>query len=348
MSPLRAASIGIPQNRRIVDSTAVSDRPAVTVEDITDPTVAGLGIELIDLDAVQLPSQPLRAQRVIVRLEHATLVRHSVSTRLRTHTRVQEGQVGYVSFGRHTRGTVGGIAVEPGMLVAAACGAQACFVVEPGWESIAYLLAPETIRAHLDARQRSDEWRMPRGVEALRADPTPVQFLHAWGRRLTDAAVAGPGSFERSGQRCAAAQAELVELLLAALRTSADRKPCRKTMTRHERSRIVTIAEKYALVNAGERLYVSHLCRATAVSERTLEVAFNETLGLSPVAYLNRLRLHRVRDALRTPARHAKTVSAIALDWGFWHFGDFSRAYKDCFGELPSQTLRRQRGVPAR
>jgi hypothetical protein len=35
-------------------------------------------------------------------------------------------------------------------------------------------------------------------------------------------------------------------------------------------------------------------------------------------------------------------VTAEALRWGFWHFGDFSRAYKDCFGELPSDTLRRK------
>jgi AraC-like DNA-binding protein len=32
----------------------------------------------------------------------------------------------------------------------------------------------------------------------------------------------------------------------------------------------------------------------------------------------------------------------VALNWGFWHFGEFSRAYKDCFGELPSVTLRRR------
>jgi len=35
------------------------------------------------------------------------------------------------------------------------------------------------------------------------------------------------------------------------------------------------------------------------------------------------------------------TVTKESLRWGFWHFGDFSRAYKDCFGELPSNTLRR-------
>ena len=59
------------------------------------------------------------------------------------------------------------------------------------------------------------------------------------------------------------------------------------------------------------------------------------------MAYLIRLRLHRVRQALITGTQGTTTVSAEALNWGFWHFGEFSRAYKDCFGELPSDTLRR-------
>ncbi len=64
-------------------------------------------------------------------------------------------------------------------------------------------------------------------------------------------------------------------------------------------------------------------------------------MGLGPVAYLIRLRLHRVRQALLGATPGSTTVSATALDWGFWHFGEFSSAYKDCFGELPSDTLRR-------
>jgi hypothetical protein len=43
-------------------------------------------------------------------------------------------------------------------------------------------------------------------------------------------------------------------------------------------------------------------------------------------------------------AQGSTTVSAEALNWGFWHFGEFSRAYKGCFGELPSDTLRRKPG----
>jgi transcriptional regulator GlxA family with amidase domain len=207
---------------------------------------------------------------------------------------------------------------------------------------------PEYIRAHLGARQRGDEFRLPRGVETLRADAAKVQALYEWGKRLVDAAALEPAPFEESAERRAATQVDLVEALLAALRDAADRGPDRQELARQEQSRLVRIAEDHALAHVGERLYVSDLCRVTAVGERALEHAFKQTMGLTPVAYLARLRLHRVRDALRSPVPGSRTVSAVALDWGFWHFGDFSRAYKDCFGELPSETLRRGRAEPAR
>jgi transcriptional regulator GlxA family with amidase domain len=84
------------------------------------------------------------------------------------------------------------------------------------------------------------------------------------------------------------------------------------------------------------------------VSERTLEYAFKEVMGLTPMTYLVRLRLHRVRQALLAGTQGSTTVSAEALNWGFWHFGEFSRAYKACFGELPSDTLRRKPDEPQR
>jgi AraC family transcriptional regulator, ethanolamine operon transcriptional activator len=56
-----------------------------------------------------------------------------------------------------------------------------------------------------------------------------------------------------------------------------------------------------------------------------------------------KLRLHRVRHALVAVTPGSTTVAAEALRWGFWHFGDFARAYSECFGELPSQTLARNR-----
>ena len=311
------------------------DNPAVSVVEFTDPTVAGQGFELVAQDAVQLQSTPLRARRVIVRLGDAHVVFQSANARVRTRTAGRDGLLGYVTFGPQASGTVNGLPVRPGLLLATAPDVEVRFVVDAGWESIAFLLRPEYIAAHLSARQRSDEFRLPRGVETLQADADAVQALFAWGKRLVDAAVLEPEPFDDSAERRAAAQVELVETLLATLREAAGREPDREELAKQEQSRIVRIA--------GERLYVSDLCRATGVGERTLELAFKQTLGLTPVAYLARLRLHRVRDALQTPSRSAKTVSSIALDWGFWHFGEFSRAYRACFGELPSETLRRKR-----
>ena len=324
-------------------SAGSDDRPAVSVVEFTDPIAAGQDFELIAQDAVQLQSNPLRVRRVVVRLGDATVAFHSTNLRVRTRTTAHEGLIAYVNFGPQASGTVNGLSVHPGLLLAIEPGAQVRFVTDDGWESIAFLLRPEYVAAHLSARQRTEEFRMPRGVETLHADAATVQVLFEWGKRLVDAAAVEPAPFNESVDRRAAAQVELVETLLAALRETAGREPDRGELARQEQSRIVKIAEDYALAHVGERLYVSDLCRVTAVSERALEYAFKHTLGLAPVAYLARLRLHRVRNALQMPARGSKTVSAVALDWGFWHFGEFSRAYKACFGELPSETLRRHR-----
>jgi AraC family ethanolamine operon transcriptional activator len=86
---------------------------------------------------------------------------------------------------------------------------------------------------------------------------------------------------------------------------------------------------------------VSELCEAAGVSERTLQYAFKEAMGMSPIAYLNRLRLHQVRKSLRAATHASTTVTKEALRWGFWHLGNFSKAYRENFGELPSETLRR-------
>ena len=91
----------------------------------------------------------------------------------------------------------------------------------------------------------------------------------------------------------------------------------------------------------GCRPYLSELCAAANVSERTLQNAFNNIMGMSPLTYLHRLRLHRARDELRKSESSSTTVTDVAMNWGFWQFGEFSRAYKNCFGELPSKTLKR-------
>ena len=225
------------------------------------------------------------------------------------------------------------LAVEP--------DTEAALVTDTGWESVTFLLAPAQVSTHLAERRREREFRLPSGVETLQVDPGQVRRLFDWGKRLAQSGARAPALFEMKEERLAA-EADLLETLLATLRVAKGLEPTRSDLTREAQGRIVKTAEAYALANAESRLYVTDLCRAAAVGERTLEYAFKEVLGLSPMAYLTRLRLHRARSALLAATPRSTTIAAEALKSGFWHFGEFARAYKACFGEAPSETLRRK------
>jgi AraC-like DNA-binding protein len=206
---------------------------------------------------------------------------------------------------------------------------------------VCFLLPPDDIRAHLRGRHREDEFRLPNGIELLQPSPAAAHGLYGLGRRLADVASTQPEVFDLP-QTQVTAQIEVLETLLATFGSAAQVEPAAEDLRRQTHSRIVRIAENYALSHTSEPLYVTDLCEAAGVSERTLQYAFKAVMGMTPVAYLTRVRLHRVRQALRTAHPRSTTVAAEALRWGFWHFGDFSRAYKECFGELPSDTLRRE------
>jgi AraC-like DNA-binding protein len=320
------------------------DQPAVTVEEIDEPTRAGAGIDLLDLEAVQLQSMPFRVRRVVVRLDACSVVYHSTNARVRTRTSVLEGRLAYVTFGPRARGTVNGLPIVPGMMVAAAPAAEGRFVVDAGFEDVALLVHPQDIKDHLVARGREGDFRMPRGVELLQVDAEKVRTLYDWGKRLVDVAAREPRRFDEGRKERTAVQVELLETLLATLDTASSFEPTTSERTRQAHSRVVRAAEDHAMSHIDEPVHVTDLCRAAGISERALQYAFKEVMGLSPRDYLVRLRLHRVRQALLAASQRTSTVSVEALKCGFWHFGEFARAYKDCFGELPSDTLRRPPG----
>jgi AraC family ethanolamine operon transcriptional activator len=337
-------SIEIPQTVKISprSTNPVIPTPSsvVTVVEISDPTAVGETIEVIEQDAVQLESRPLRARQVVVHLGTNILTFQSTNLPIRTRTKLQTGFVAFVAFGPHAAGTLNGLPVGPDRVLASTSGIEVEFVVAGGYESVSFL-PPDDIREHLRGRHREDEFRLPNGVELLKPSPDAARRLYGFGRRLADVAARQPEVFDMP-QTQAAAQIELLETLLATLGSVGHVESAAEDLTRQAHSRVVQIAEDYALAHTGERLYVTDLCEAAGVSERTLQYAFKEVMGMSPVAYLTRLRLHRVRHALRTASQASTTVTTESLRWGFWHFGDFSRAYKDCFGELPSDTLRRK------
>jgi AraC family ethanolamine operon transcriptional activator len=107
------------------------------------------------------------------------------------------------------------------------------------------------------------------------------------------------------------------------------------------RSRLVRKAETYVVAHLDESVRMQKLCREVGASARSLEYAFQAVYGTGAMRYLRTVRLNEVRKALlRADGSARATVTAAAMDWGFWHLGEFAAAYRRLFGELPSETLR--------
>ena len=98
-------------------------------------------------------------------------------------------------------------------------------------------------------------------------------------------------------------------------------------------------ARDYIHASAGSSITLEMLAKQAGCSHRTLQMAFNDAFGMSPLAYVRFVRLNFVHDDLRL-ADDGVTVRDVALKWGFTHLGWFSKCYLEQFGVLPSQTLR--------
>ncbi|KAF1368662.1 HTH-type transcriptional regulator EutR [Yokenella regensburgei] len=103
--------------------------------------------------------------------------------------------------------------------------------------------------------------------------------------------------------------------------------------------RLLARARETVLENMAEPVTVLTLCNQMHVSRRTLQNAFHTILGIGPNAWLKRIRLNAVRRELVSPWSEHCTVKAAAMQWGFWHLGQFATDYQHLFAEKPSATL---------
>jgi len=101
--------------------------------------------------------------------------------------------------------------------------------------------------------------------------------------------------------------------------------------------------EAYLLQHAEGNPSLDELSEISGLRPRSLFNAFQAVTGLSPIAYLRRVRLNAVRRELQRPEAVTRRIVDIAADCGFWHMGHFTAEYRGLFGELPSDTLRQAR-----
>jgi AraC-like DNA-binding protein len=195
----------------------------------------------------------------------------------------------------------------------------------------------------------TDSIRISRAaVEAVAAerggwDVGPLEFdplwvpqgapLAAWWvtvRHVADTLLSGPSvvSADRAEQ--------LVRHTAGAVLTAIPHWPVGHPHADPARSRLAR-AERYLLAHARDPIGIADIAAAAGLSVRGVQQAFRREHGTTPLEFLRRVRLHLVREQLRSGP--ATTVSATARDHGFVHLGRFAATYREEFGEYPSDTL---------
>ena len=314
----------------------------VSVEQMTDPTAIRGSIEVLDQDVINLDPEKFEVKRVIVPFVECCLIYMSSSAAVRSRTLIHKDFDACAITGPQTRGTIDGIELHSYALIAAGPGAEAEIIVDSGYESIALLVPPQVLDKHLDLRGMKGDFAIPDDPELWHPATEVARDHFELGTRIAEAAEKTPEFFNDSHWARYGAQVEFMDSLFATIESCDPDESVDTDKKGRTYSEIVRTCEDFTLKLDGRRPYLSELCTAANVSERTLQYAFRDIMGMSPLTYLHRLRLHRARDELRKAKKGTTTITDVAMNWGFWHFGEFSRAYKNCFGETPSRTLRQQ------
>lgn len=123
------------------------------------------------------------------------------------------------------------------------------------------------------------------------------------------------------------------ELVVRMLRVEARKLLLEESARRAARHGLAAAAEM-AKARLGEPLKVADLAEAACMSEPAFYRAFRNEFGITPVAYLTRLRVDRAKQLLMDAGR---SVTDVAAAVGFGSVSHFIRVYRDHVGQTPKQ-----------
>lgn len=94
--------------------------------------------------------------------------------------------------------------------------------------------------------------------------------------------------------------------------------------------------------NLKKSITLEQLSEIARMSQRSLYNLFEKHTNTTPKNYIRRRKLEIIHAYLSDPGNNVRSITEVALDYGFLHLGRFADNYRDAFGELPSVTLRRR------
>jgi AraC-like DNA-binding protein len=132
----------------------------------------------------------------------------------------------------------------------------------------------------------------------------------------------------------------IIDALIACL-TLSQATPDRAVLGRHRKilDRFLRAVEE----RPEDMLSLNGICAEVGVAQRTLNMICQDFLSQAPIQYARARRLDRVRERLLASAPHETSVTDVAMQYGFWELGRFAHAYRQRFGERPSESLARPR-----
>lgn len=224
--------------------------------------------------------------------------------------------------------------VKAGELILFAPGHEIDIVWHDDTKAIVIALEDRLLRHHVETEY---DMQMPMVTERVLCIEQQHAAVASLGNllRLTDAEFRqGGGLFNRP-----VAQQQLQSLFcenMLQLVPALCRLPERRIMPRSLKR-----AVEYIHAHLEQPWSLDELVRISGVSRRSLEQAFRVNLQTSPQRYLQQCRLKAARDCLRKARPGDVQLAELAYRLGFSQPSHFTTAYKQVFGELPSQTLAR-------
>lgn len=110
----------------------------------------------------------------------------------------------------------------------------------------------------------------------------------------------------------------------------------------HATPAVVRRAIEHIEANAHREMTLTEIADAAGIGARGLQAAFLRHRDTTPTAYAERVRMARAhRDLLDIAPGRPGSVPTIAARWGFADQSRFAAAYRETYGRLPEETLRR-------
>jgi len=317
--------------------TAAAPSSFVVLQDIDDPCVWEAASPPWEVLASPIGRGPFRNIKRILVTPNWLIYRESFACALHVQGWTPAGMLGFtvpIRLGARSR-YWGAELPERGLR--ASLPGSLDVVLDAGQEHMVALTRLDWLRAQLDpvTAQTIERYAESR---VLPAAARQRSALGTWLRHLLNRVHAEPRLLEHRGVVTALEQ----DLLDGLLRTLCLGGPGATLEAAHRRQRGFDLAIDIMRCADLDELNFADLCTQAGVSQRTLEYAFRERLGTSPMEFIRRLRLHGVRRALLAASRGDDTVASIAMTFGFYQLGRFAAQYRALFGELPSVTLTRR------